>query len=97
MSQICIPLPPMDRPRAVDVELTIDGVRHAYRYRVENLLWADFDPMPRVDALKAFLDEHDPEWQLAALGVPTEDEMPVLFRYRPRPMAEKSPSVLQEA
>ena len=88
MAQICVPLPPLDRPRAVDVELTIDGVRQSFHYRVETLMWADFEPLSKVNALQAFLDRHDPEWQLASIGVPSDDSVPVLFRYRPRPMAE---------
>ena len=87
MAQLCVPLPPLDRPRAVDVTLTIDGVAHTLHYRVETLVWADFGPVPKAAALQTFLDGHDPDWQLTSIGVPTDDEVPILFRYRPRPMA----------
>ena len=84
MAQICIPLPALDRPRAVDVELTVDGVRQSYHYRVETLVWADFAPLPPVDALRSFLNGHAPDWQLASLGASTEVAISVLFRYRPQ-------------
>ena len=94
MALICVPLPPLDRPRAVDVELTIDGVRQSLHYRVETLRWAEFEPLSKASALQAFLAGHDPDWQLASIGVPSEDSVPVLFRYRPRSMAgEATPSV----
>jgi hypothetical protein len=73
----------------VDVELTIDGVRQSLHYRVEMLMWAAYEPLSKVNALQAFLDDRDPEWQLASIGVPSEDSVPVLFRYRPRPVAEE--------
>ena len=86
MAQICVPLPPMDKPRAVDLEVTIDGVRQSYHYRVETLVWAEYEPLSKVNALQAFLERKDPEWQLASIGVPTDDSIPVLFRFRPRPL-----------
>ncbi len=90
MAQICVPMPPLDRPRAVDVELTIDGVRQSLHYRVETLLWADYGSLPKAHALQAFLDGHDPAWQLTAIGVPSDDSVPVLFRYRPRPLSAEA-------
>jgi hypothetical protein len=89
MAQICVPLPLLDRPRAVDVELTIDGVRQSFHYRVETLMWADYEPLSKVNALQAFLDARDPAWQLASIGVPSDDGVSVLFRFRPRPMSEE--------
>jgi hypothetical protein len=85
MAQICVPLPPLDRPRAVDVELSIDGVRQSFHYRVETLTWADYGALPKASAVQAFLEAHDPEWQRTSIGVPSEESVPVLFRYRPRP------------
>lgn len=85
MAQICVPLPPLDGPRAVDVELTVDGVRQSFHYRVETLMWADYGTLPKVEALQRFLDGHDDGWQLVAIGVPAEESVPVLFRVRPRP------------
>jgi len=96
MSQICVPLPPMDGPRAVDVELTVDGVKQSLHYRVETLLWADYDALTKVEALQTFLDRQDPDRQLVALGVPSDQSIPVLFRYRPRPMGE-SPTAAHAA
>ena len=92
MAQICVPLPPLDRPRAVDVELTIDGIRQSFHYRVETLVWAEFAPLPKVEALQAFLDGREPGWQLISMGAPTDEILPVLFRYRPHPMGPLTPA-----
>ena len=88
MAQICVPLPPLDRPRSVDVELTIDGVRQSFHYRVETLMWADYAALPKASAVQAFLEAHDPEWQLTSIGVPSEESVPVLLRHLPRPIDE---------
>ena len=93
MAQICVPLPPLDGPRAVDVELTVDGVKQSFHYRVETLMWADYEALPKVAALQRFLDGHDAGWQLVAIGVPSEASVPVLFRYRPRPFEQDAAAV----
>lgn len=93
MAQICVPLPPLDGPRAVDVELTVDGVRQSFHYRVETLMWADYGTLPKVEALQRFLDGHDDGWQLVAIGVPAAESVPVLFRVRPRPQVAAQAAV----
>ena len=87
MPQLCLPLPPLDEPRTVSVELSVDGVKQHYRYRVETLVWADFGPVERADALKAFLGSRAPGWHLVAIGAPTERSVPVLLRFRPETAA----------
>jgi hypothetical protein len=81
MAQICIPTPPLDRIRTVDVQVTIDGqARHA-QYRVETLQWpATHDE--RMEVLRSFIAERRDEWLLVQIGSPSEDGVPVLFRLR---------------
>ena len=94
MPQICVPLPPLDEPRAVDVELTIDGVKQRFHYRVETLVWADYGAgVERADALKQFLDGREPGWHLVAIGPPSERSVPVLLRFRPRPLVQPEPAL----
>ncbi len=82
MAQICIPTPPLDQIRTVDVQVTIDGrARHA-QYRVETLYWAD-GTIERMDMLRSFIAERrNSHWLLVQIGSPSDDRVPVLFRLR---------------
>ena len=89
MSQICIPIPPLEDTRAIDVEVVIDGQRQRVRYRVETLEWPA-DPDLRIDALRRFIQGHSDEWLLVQIGAPTEAHVPVMFRLK-RPVEVAPP------
>jgi hypothetical protein len=81
MPQICIPTPPLDEIRTVDLEVTIDGTPQKVQYRVETLDWpADADA--RLAALRSFISGRASEWLLVQIGTPTDERVPLLFRLR---------------
>jgi hypothetical protein len=81
MAQICIPTPPLNEIRTVDVQVTIDGrARHA-QYRVETLHWPP-EARERLAMLQSFIAERREEWLLVQIGSPSEDRVPILFRLR---------------
>lgn len=81
MSQICVPIPPIEQTRTIDVDVVIDGEKQRVQYRVETLEWPD-DAPSRVDALREFIASHGEEWLLVQIGTPTADRVPVMFRLR---------------
>lgn len=83
MSQICVPIPPLDETRTVDLEVAINGQKQHVQYRVEVLEWPD-DAPSRVAALQQFIQSHADEWLLVQIGTPTETFVPVMFRLRPK-------------
>ena len=54
MSQICVPIPPIDQTQTIDVDVVIDGAKQRVQYRVETLEWPT-DATSRVEALRAFI------------------------------------------
>lgn len=81
MNTICVPLPHIDLSHTVDLDVTIDGVRHSSQYRVEAAPWpAEADPLDRIDTLRDFIVAHRPEWELVQIGPPEAERVPVTFR-----------------
>ena len=81
MSQLCVPIPPIDETESIDLEVVIDGERQRVQYRVETLEWPA-DMASRVEALRAFIASHGDEWMLVQIGTPTAHKIPVMFRLR---------------
>ncbi len=90
MSQICVPIPPIQETQTIDLDVMIDGQKQRVQYRVETLEWPE-DAPSRVEALRAFIANHGDEWMLVQIGTPTADRVPVMFRLRSRHDEATSP------
>ena len=88
MSQICVPIPPIEETKTIDVDVVIDGKQQRMKYRVETLEWPE-QMGSRVEALREFIASHGDEWLLVQIGTPTQSRVPVMFRLRTTP--ETSP------
>lgn len=83
MNQVCIPIPQPAGHETIELEVTIGGTKHWMQYRVEQLDWtpgASADE--RVEQLRAFIHNYDPDWELVQVGAPGLDAVPVTFRQR---------------
>ena len=81
MSQICVPIPPIEETQTIDLDVMIGGQKQRVKYRVETLEWPEGAPS-RVEALRQFIAAHGDEWLLVQIGTPTAERVPVLFRLR---------------
>jgi hypothetical protein len=84
MSQLCVPIPPIDETRTIDLDVVIDGAKQRVQYRVETLEWPA-DAPSRAEALRDFIAGHGAEWRLVQIGTPTEERVPVMFRLHTPP------------
>lgn len=92
MSMICIPIPDLHRHRAVGLEITVDGVRRVMNYRVEAVPWPEEErPEVRIDLLRTYIAQHDPDWELVQIGAPDGDRVPVTFRQHVQPAPQTAP------
>jgi hypothetical protein len=96
MSQICVPIPPIEETQTIDLDVVIDGKAQRMKYRVETLEWPD-DATSRVEALRQFIASHGDEWLLVQIGTPTADRVPVMFRLRPPRESENEPDFAPDA
>ena len=79
---IPIDIPPVDTDNYVEVDVTINGHKRQYKYRVEVFRWRDWcqPTEPRVEGLKRMINTYDKNWQLLQIGMPTETVIPLTFR-----------------
>lgn len=82
MSIIGIEIPKTDEDQDITVDVKINGIKKQYNYRVEIFYW-DECPFPtedRVSCIKNLVSSYDPSWELAHIGLPNDDHIPITFR-----------------
>ncbi len=82
MSIIGIEIPQLNEEQDIQVEVKINGIKKQYNYRVEIFYWEEC-PYPtedRVECIKNLVRDYDKSWELAHIGLPTEEFIPITFR-----------------
>ena len=84
MANICVPIPPLERARHIELEVKVDGTRRVMNYRVESFDWTagGTDYAGRIDRLRSMIGTYDPRWEFVQIGNPTDHFIPVMFRER---------------
>ncbi|MEL6561201.1 MAG: hypothetical protein AAFQ94_23620 [Bacteroidota bacterium] len=82
MSYIGIEIPSLDEKQDVEVEVRINGEKQHYNYRVEIFYWDDCPEFEtdRVECIRNWVNNYDPEWDLANIGVPNDQYISITFR-----------------
>ena len=87
MSALAIQIPQIEGEQDIEVEVKINGVKRHFNYRIEIFAWEDC-PYPtdnRVECIKQLVGGYDPAWELAHIGMPTDDHIPITFRKKSNP------------
>ncbi len=82
MSIIGIEIPQLNEDQEIEVEVRVNGIKKQYHYRVEIFYWEEC-PYPtedRVECIKNLVRDYDSDWDLAHIGLPTDDYIPITFR-----------------
>lgn len=82
MSIIGIEIPKLEGEQDIQVEVKINGIKKHYNYRVEIFYWEEC-PYPtedRVECIKNLVNGYNKDWELAHIGIPTDDYIPITFR-----------------
>lgn len=82
MGIIGIEIPQLNEEQEIEVEVKVNGIKKQYNYRVEIFYW-DQCPYPtddRVECIRQLVNNYDPNWDLAHIGLPTDDYIPITFR-----------------
>lgn len=82
MGIIGIEIPQLNEEQEIEVEVRVNGIKKQYNYRVEIFYW-DECPYPtedRVECIRQLVNNYDKNWDLAHLGIPTDDYIPITFR-----------------
>ena len=82
MGSIGIEIPQLNEEQDIEVEVRVNGIKKQYNYRVEIFYW-DECPYPtedRVECIRQLINNYDKNWDLAHIGLPTDDYIPITFR-----------------
>ncbi len=84
MASICVPIPPLQQSRHIEVEVKVDGKSRVQNYRVESFDWTagGMDFPGRINRLRSMIGAYDPNWELVQIGNPNDHLIPVMFRER---------------
>ena len=83
MSIIGIEIPELKgEEQNIQVEVRINGIKKEYNYRVEIFYWEEC-PYPtedRVECIRNLVNGYHKDWNLAHIGIPTDDFIPITFK-----------------
>ena len=95
MKEICIPIPHFGESQIAEVEVTVNGKKKKYNYRVESFKWAIRDDEKdlvnsmtetqiKIQNLRELLNQYDDTWEIVQIFTPKEGSefIQVLFRQR---------------
>ena len=84
MREVVIYVPTLEAEQNIDIDVKINGKKRTMHYRVEIVDWEDYggETEDKVDVIKRVIKEHDRDWELIQIGIPTEDYIPIMFRKR---------------
>lgn len=91
MPEISIPIPSFKENQIAEVELTINGKKKKYNFRIESFHWISEKNKPdnpidatgvRISKLKSFIEDYDKDWEIVQIYAPPEgsEYIQVLFR-----------------
>lgn len=82
MGIIGIEIPQLNEEQDIEVEVKVNGITKQYNYRVEIFYWEEC-PYPtedRVECIRQLINNYDNNWNLAHIGLPTDDYIPITFK-----------------
>ena len=84
MREVVIHIPTLEAEQNIDIDVRINGRKRKMHYRVEIVEWeaADETKQDRVSVVRRVIKEHEKDWQLVEIGIPTEHNVPIMFRKR---------------
>lgn len=84
MREVVIYVPTLEAEQNIDIDVKINGKKRTMHYRVEIVDWEDYsgETKDKVDVIKRVIKEHDRDWELIQIGIPTKDNIPIMFRKR---------------
>ncbi len=82
MREVVLQIPTLEAEQNIDIDVKINGKKRTLHYRVEIVDWEDYDGKTanKVEVIKKVIKEHDRDWKLIEIGLPTDKNIPIMFR-----------------
>lgn len=88
MKDVNIPLPEFLEQQIAEIEVTINGKKRQYNFRVESFQWEPeseiFTIEQKINRLRILIDQYDESWELIQIFKPKEDSKFVQVLYKQR-------------
>lgn len=85
MKEVVIQVPTYDSEQNIEIDVRINGKKRTIKYCVQIVDWdeADQESEDKVETIKRVIKEHDRDWKLIQIGIPTEKNIPIMFQKKP--------------
>jgi hypothetical protein len=84
MREVVLQIPTLEAEQNIDIDVKINGKKRTLHYRVEIIVWDDYNGQTadKVEVIKKVIKDYDRDWQLIEIGMPTDKNIPIMFRKR---------------
>ncbi|MFQ5629614.1 MAG: hypothetical protein ACE5I1_12695 [bacterium] len=90
MNDVCIPIPRIEAEQVAEVEVSVNGEKRKFSYRLEAFEWglipqkADTPVNTRINHLRSSIESYNQGWELVQIynPRPNDSHIHVLFRQR---------------
>jgi hypothetical protein len=88
MREVVLQIPTLEAEQNIDIDVKINGKKRTLHYRVEIIDWDDYNGQTanKVEVIKKVIKDYDRDWQLIEIGMPTDKNIPIMFRKKQREM-----------
>jgi hypothetical protein len=82
MKEVVVQIPTYESEQNIEIDVRINGKKRTLKYRVEIVEWEseDSETMDKVSTIKRVIKEHDRDWRLIQIGVPSKKNIPIMFQ-----------------
>jgi len=82
LKEVVLQIPTLGSEQNIEIDVRINGKKRTLKYRVEIIDWEENirEQEDRVEVLKRIIREHDKDWRLVQIGIPTHKNIPVMFQ-----------------
>lgn len=82
MKEVVVQIPTYESEQNIEIDVRINGKKRTIKYRVEIVEWEteSAETENKVDTIKRVIKQHDRDWRLIQIGVPTKKNIPIMFQ-----------------
>ncbi len=82
MKEVVVQIPTYESEQNIEIDVRINGKKRTLKYRVEIVEWEseESETIDKVSTIKQVIKEHDRDWRLIQIGVPSEKSIPIMFQ-----------------
>jgi hypothetical protein len=82
MKEVVVQIPTYESEQNIEIDVRINGRKRTLKYRVEIVEWEseDEETIDKVSTIKRVIKEHNRDWRLIQIGVPTKKNIPIMFQ-----------------